>query len=60
MSGARDNTAISVGPQVLAAIWGRQYFQCQIVQNNLKPETNIEYTKLRKPEIIIRNPKVKI
>ena len=35
----------------------RPYFQCRLIQNNLKSEINIEYTKLRKARINNRKSK---
>ena len=57
MLGAGDNTAIDY-LRVSSAICG--YFQCLLIQNNLKSEINIEYIKKEKPEIIIGNQEVKI
>ena len=49
MRDARDNRTISVHRLSASIIHHlRPYFQCLLVQNNLKSETNIEYTKLRK------------
>ena len=49
MHDACDNTAISVDRLFASIICHLQpYFQCQLVQNNLKSETNIKYTKLKK------------
>ena len=49
MHDARDNRAISVdhlSPIIICHL--RPYFQCQLLQNNLKAEKNIKYPKLRK------------
>ena len=57
MFGARDNMVISI--DCLSASIIRHlgpYFQCRLVQNNLKSETSI--IKLRKLEIIVGNPAI--
>ena len=44
-----DNPAISIDRLSVSIICHSQpYFQYRLEQNNLKPETNIEYTKVRK------------
>ena len=45
---ACDNTAISVDCLSVNIRHLRPYFLCRLEQNNLKSETNVEYTKLRK------------
>ena len=61
MCGAHDNMEISVDRLSVSIICHlRLYFQYWLVQNILKLETNIEFTKLRKAEIIIVNSEVKI
>ena len=48
MTGTNDNTEISLDYLSASIIRHLQlYFQWQLVQNSLKSETNIEYTKLR-------------
>ena len=49
LRGVCDNTTISVDYLSVNIIQHSQwYFQCRFVKNNLKSETNMEYTKLRK------------
>ena len=49
MPSACDNTVISLDPLSVSIFHHLQpYFQCWLVQNNFKSETNIKYTKLKK------------